>query len=135
REVDEGVATVSFRGRIQFKAPEGGGPGGPLVPGQPQFLPRGRFGPPRIEPWRITNLTPFNEAQVDSTGRILRVAGLQDLPKPLDTYADVFFQPLPPDLTKSFQTEASETIDEDVSGRSRRPPGFYPGGPGGGPGR
>ena len=132
REVDEGVATVSFRGRIQFKPPEGGGP---LVPGQPQFPPRGRFGPPRIEPWRIMSLAPFNEAQVDSSGRILRIAGLQDLPRPLQTYADIFFQPLPADLTKPVETEEAATLDEDGSGRPRPPRGFNPGGPGGGPGR
>ena len=130
RAVDEGVATVSFRGRIQLKPPERGGP---MAPG-PQLPPRGRFGPPRIEPWRIMNLTPLNEAQVDSSGRILRIAGLQDLPRPLQTYADIFFQPLPGDLTKPVETEEATTLDEDASGR-QRPRAIYPGGPGGGPGR
>jgi hypothetical protein len=132
RTVDEDVATVFFRGRIQTKPVEGGIRqrfGGQM----PHFGGPGPFGP-RFEPWRFTNLTPFNEAQVDLSGRILRLSGLQDLPKPFETYADFFFHPLPADLTSPHKSEVPVIIDEDPSGRSRMHGGF-PGGPGGGPGR
>jgi hypothetical protein len=135
RAVDEEVATVFFRGRVQPKQVEGGRPrmAGPFM-GPGPFGGPGQFGP-RFEPWRFMNLTPFNEAQVDASGRILRIAGLQELPKPLETYAEIFFHQLPADLAKPYQSEQIVTLDEEPSGRGRMPGGYYPGGPGGGPAR
>jgi hypothetical protein len=127
REVDEGVATVFFRARMQPKP----------VPGRqhmPFVGPHGPYGP-RFEPWRFTNLGHGNETQIDSSGRILRTAGLQELPKPLESYVEFFFHQLPTDLSKPQQSEQRMTVDEDGSGRGRMPGAHYPGGPGAGPGR
>ncbi|GEM_PF-1845537 len=129
RSVDKDGGTVFFRGRLQAK--QGGG-GRIRVGPVPPFGARGPFGPnlPLMDGRMFAPLMPYNEAQIDRRGRVLRVAGLPDLPKPLGSYATLFFEALRFEGTNGWQSESVVTVEEGFSGSSRVG-GFNPGPPGG----
>ena len=131
RSVEDDVATVFFRGRLQPKQdPNAQQFGGPM------FHPN-HFGQP--DPWnqlqRVSMLPPFNEAQIDSFGRTLRTAGLPDFPKPLENLAALLFPTLP--TGNESTSESTVVVDEEASGRGpHMHGGFHPGMMhGNGPGR
>ena len=130
RSVEEGVATIFFRGRLQPKQNANRQQfGGPMF--HPNF-----GGQP--DPWqnlfRMSTLPQLNEAQIDLQGGILRTAGLIDLPRPLENFATLLFPTLP--SGKETTTEATLILDEEPSGRGpHMRPGFHPGMRGSMPGR
>ncbi|MGZ8899613.1 MAG: HEAT repeat domain-containing protein [Limisphaerales bacterium] len=123
RSVEENVATVFLRGRLQ---PKQDANAAPQFDG-PMFHPH-HFGP--SDPWqqllRMSTLPPFNEAQIDPLGRILRTAALPDLPKPLENLAALLFPTLP--TGNETTTESTIVVDEEASGRGpQMHGGFHPG--------
>src|SRR5687768_3401120 len=129
RSVEEDVATIFFRGRIQQVANGGQHFGGPIIhPNQ--------FGQP--DPWhqvlRMSMLPQFNEAQIDSVGRTLRTAGLMELPRPLEDFAALLFPTLP--VGNETIAESTVILEEEPSGRNpHMHGGFHPGMRGNMPGR
>ena len=131
RSVEEEVATIFFRGRLQQKQVANAGQ--PF--GGPMFHPN-HFGQP--DPWqqmlRMSTLPPYNEVQIDRTGRILRTAGLLDLPRPLEDFAALLFPTLP--TGNETTDESTIVLDEEPSGRNpHMHGGFHPGMRGNMPGR
>lgn len=134
RTVEDNVATLFFRGRLQPKQ----GANAPQHFAGHMFHP-GHFGQP--DPWQQfffpSALSPYNEVQVDSSGRVLRIVGLQDLPRPLDNLATLLLPILPASShsTNPVATESTLVLDEEPSGRGPHMPAFHRGMHGHAPGR
>jgi hypothetical protein len=126
RSVDENVATLFLRGRMEPKHI----PNAPQQFGGLMFHP-GPFG--QSDPWfqffQMSSFNHFNEAQVDDLGRILRTVGLPDLPKPLENFATLLFPLLPgtpSGNTNSTTIESTVIVNEEPSGRGPQMHGMFP---------
>ena len=132
RSVEDDVATVFFRGRLQPKQ----NPNAPQHFPGPMFHP-GHFGnqhDPFQQLFRMSMLPQVNEAQIDPVGRVLRTAGLIDLPRPLENFASLLF-PILPANGQETATDSNIVLDEEPAARDPHMHGFHPAMRGNAPGR
>jgi hypothetical protein len=121
KSVDENAAVLQMRGQFVPKRETG-----PMI-----YMPEGPWG----GGWRFGPMPPFAEARVDSQGRVVRTQGIPEIPKLLESYASVLFEPFPKDAAAEWRSETEMTAEEDASARTPGGPyygGYYGGFPGSG---